>query len=112
MKVNISKLKWVMAYVVFSYLPNANAGMSGEELYFQNCMACHAYDGSGSMPGVVDFKDASSWKEMDEQTLLLKLKQGIQKEGAAVSMPPNGGNPNLTDKELKKIIRYIRKTFK
>lgn len=111
MKANILKLKWVITYALFLFLPNANAGMSGENLYLQNCMACHAYDGSGSMPGVGNFNESREWKNKNEQSLLLQLKKGIQKEGSVVTMPPKGGNQNLTDDELKKIILYMHQTF-
>ena len=111
MNANILKLNWIVVYLVFLYVPNGNAGTSGEDLYLQNCMACHAYDGSGSMPGVADFNENGGWKDMSDLSLFSILKQGIQKEGSTVNMPPKGGNPNLTDKELKKIIRYMRKAF-
>jgi mono/diheme cytochrome c family protein len=111
MKVNISKLNWVVVCFMFSYIPNGNAGPSGEDLYLQNCIACHAYDGSGSMPGVADFKESLAWKNMDDLALLYLLKRGVEKKGSTINMPPKGGNPNLTDDELNKIIRYMHKTF-
>lgn len=111
MKVKISKLNWVFVFFILLYMPNGSAGTSGEDLYLQNCMACHAYDGRGAMPGVLDFRESQTWPKLDDPALLLLLKEGIQKQESTVGMPAKGGNPDLTDNELKKIIRYMRKTF-
>jgi len=74
-------------------------------------MICHAGDGSGAMPGVSGLTENKTWLTIDEEHLLAKLKNGIQKKGAAMSMPAKGGNPDLTDDDLKGIIRYMRQTF-
>jgi len=87
------------------------AAVSSELLYMKNCMVCHAEDGSGAMPGVSDLTENKAWITVEEEHLLAKLKNGIQKEGATISMPAKGGNPDLTDSDLKGIIRYMRQTF-
>ena len=93
------------------YTTGVHAGSHGENLYLQNCMVCHADDGSGAMPGVSDLTENKAWSVIDEGSLLVKLKKGIQKQGATMNMPAKGGNPNLTDKDLKEIINYMRQSF-
>jgi len=41
----------------------------------------------------------------------MKEKKITKKEGAIMNMPAKGGNPNLTDKDLNKIINYMRQSF-
>lgn len=88
-----------------------HADTSGESLYLQNCMVCHADDGSGSMPGVLDLDKNRSWSTITVSELLARLKKGIQGSESGVSMPPKGGNANLTDNDLEKIILYMRESF-
>ena len=111
--INVKTMKIKMFFIcfIFLYTTAANAYSQGENLYMQNCMVCHADDGSGAMPGVLDLEENRAWSLIDDETLLTRLKQGIQKPGASISMPAKGGNPNLTDKDLKEIIRYMRQSF-
>ena len=74
-------------------------------------MVCHADDGSGAMPGVSDLSENRTWSTIPESQLLTRLNKGIQTAGSAVSMPPKGGNPDLTDTDLIAIIAYMRKEF-
>jgi mono/diheme cytochrome c family protein len=88
-----------------------HAESQGEKLYLQNCAVCHAADGNGAMPGVPDLAGSPAWSKLSDKELLVRVKQGIQKPGAVIAMPPKGGNAKLTDGELTKIILYIRATF-
>lgn len=107
----INTFKVLFLSLVCLYTSGVMAGMSGAQLYMQNCMVCHADDGSGAMPGVSDLTENIAWLTIDEGSLLSKLKQGIQKKGATMSMPAKGGNPDLTDDDLRGMIRYMRQTF-
>ena len=109
--INIVKIKLLFLSFVFLYAITVKAESTGEQLYMQNCMVCHAYDGSGTMPGVIDLEENRAWSTIDGQLLFKRLKQGIQKTGGGISMPAKGGNPKLTDNELKKIIDYMRQSF-
>ena len=108
---SISNVKALFLCFVYFYTSDVMAGMSSEQLYVQNCMVCHADDGSGAMPGVSDLTENKAWLTIDEGSLLAKLKQGIQKKGATMSMPAKGGNPDLADDDLMGMIRYMRQTF-
>lgn len=108
---NALKIKLLFLSFVFLYAITVKAESTGEQLYVQNCMVCHADDGSGAMAGVIDLEENRAWSTIDSQLLLKRLKQGIQKPGASISMPAKGGNPNLIDNELEKIIDYMRQSF-
>lgn len=103
------KLLTLVFFMLFSV--ELFAESNGKQLYMQNCMICHSADGSGAMPGVTDLTANLGWSTSMEAQLLDRLKQGIQTPGAAVAMPPKGGNPNLSDMDLKVIISYMRKEF-
>ena len=105
------KINFLFLCFVFIYTSGVKAATRGEKLYTQNCMVCHADDGSSAMPGVSDLNENRAWITMDEKTLLSRLKKGIQKPGATMVMPAKGGNQSLTDKDLEEIIRYMRQTF-
>ena len=111
MKKNISNLRLIFISFVFFYVSNGHAENPGEDLYQKNCMACHGYDGGGVMPGVLDFMEDRIWASIDPLTLFSQLKHGIRKDGTTMNMPTKGGNPNLTDDDLKKIIRYMHQKF-
>lgn len=102
-------ISFFVTTTVFSV--SVNADSTGEKLFMQNCMVCHADDGSGAMPGVSDLTETREWLAVSNSQLLVRLKAGIQKKGASVSMPPKGGNPELSDSDLKIIIRFMRKEF-
>lgn len=103
--------KYIFILLVTFYSFDAYTASVGEKLYLQNCMVCHADDGSGAMPGVIDLAENRTWSTIPEQQLLSRLKKGIQTPGAAVIMPAKGGNPNLTDRDLLAIITYMRESF-
>lgn len=86
--------------------------LSAEQIYMQNCMVCHASDGSGAMPGVSDMTENKRLFSESEEVLVDRMKQGIQVKGAPLSMPPKGGNPNLTDSELLKALKHLKKIVK
>lgn len=109
--INAVKIKLLFLSFVFLYPITVKAESMGEQLYAQNCMVCHAYDGSGAMAGVIDLEENRAWSTIDGQLLFKRLKQGIQKTGGGMSMPAKGGNPKLTDNELKKTIDYMRQSF-
>ena len=110
-KKKLLKEKLAIVNLIMLFSISAYAEKIGEKLYIQNCMVCHADDGSGAMPGVFDLTEKRNWSTLPEKQLLDQMNKGIQKSGAAVNMPPKGGNPNLKDKEILTILSYMRKEF-
>jgi len=80
-------------------------------IYAKACLSCHASDGAGSFPGVPDLTDPSGPLSSAPDDLLVRVITGIQTPGAAMVMPPRGGDPTLSDAALADVLTYMRKTF-
>ncbi|MDY6993748.1 MAG: c-type cytochrome [Pseudomonadota bacterium] len=73
---------------------------TGQEVYNSVCMACHA-TGVSNAP---KFGDQAAWQERyakGQETLMNSVVNGLN------AMPPRGGNPDLSDEELKRAIDYM-----
>ena len=103
----------VLAFFLISASPllSGQQVMSGKALYEQSCLVCHGDDGDGAMPGVADLSGVNGPLSQNDKQLVKNIREGVQREGATMTMPPLGGNPQLTDKDIQKIILYMRKTF-
>ncbi len=86
--------------------------VKGEQLFTVTCAACHGPKGEG-VPGLGKDMTSSAFiaSQTDDQ-LLEFIKKGRDTSDPAnttgVAMPPKGGNPALTDEQLRDIIAYIR----
>lgn len=98
-------------FLLVTYTQIVMSAPKGEQVYEQSCIVCHADDGSGAMPGVTDLSTNREWSNLKDAQLLTLLKNGIQKPGATVIMPPLGGNPDLSEDDLKAVISFMRNTF-
>lgn len=83
----------------------------GEALYKETCMACHGAGGAGSLPGVPDLTKASGSLAKPDAALFKNIKEGFQSPGSPMAMPPKGGNPALTDEDIRIVIQYMRSAF-
>lgn len=83
----------------------------GKKLYTQYCLACHGADGAGTMPGVSDLTDPAGVLAKSDAVLLRSLLDGVQRPGAPLVMPPKGGNPALTEQDMRRVLTYIRQKF-
>lgn len=106
-------------YLIFAFLyagycnfviANDDAS-NGFKVYTLNCIVCHGDDGAGQMPGVPDLIESNKWTKKTDEQLLETIKKGTQGSGSTISMPPNGGNPDLSDTDIRDAIIYMRKTF-
>lgn len=88
----------------------AAAGPSAAQLYDQNCAVCHGADGTGGMPGVPDLTVASGPLVKPVDTLLAEVQKGIRTPGG-MGMPPKGGNPELTEAQLRAVLHYMKHEF-
>lgn len=83
----------------------------GKAIYLKTCYVCHGDDGSGNMPGVSDLSKNTRLFIEPEITLIARIKNGIP-GSSGVSMPPKGGNPDLSDEQLKSVLHYIKQMVK
>jgi disulfide bond formation protein DsbB len=84
----------------------------GRDLFAQNCVSCHGPDAKG-LPGLgKDMTTSAFIKGQSDQQLLDFVKKGRPVSDPAnttkVDMPPKGGNPALTDAQIRDIIAHIR----
>ena len=85
---------------------------SGEILYEANCSVCHNIDGRGIEGIGKNLVDGEFILETSDDDLLSFVKVGRStddpKNTSGIAMLPKGGNPSLTDQEIKNIIAYLR----
>lgn len=89
----------------------ASAQPSGKAVYETACLACHGADGAGGMPGAPDLAALRERLKLRDATVFVRVRDGYQSAGSPLAMPPRGGNPSLTDAELKAAIDYMRQAF-
>jgi cytochrome c len=76
-----------------------------QKIYEESCSACHATDSMGA-PAVGD-KDA--WAKVAAQGIDTVYKHAI---GGFNGMPPKGGNMDLTDEEVNKVVDFMIESSK
>jgi len=84
----------------------------GKELFNQICIACHGEGGVGIVGLGKDMTSSTFIAGKTDNDLLAFVKVGRPvgdpDNTTGVDMPPKGGNPALTDDDLRDIIAYIR----
>lgn len=107
----------MIAVVLFSIAPlvygdeNAADPGAGQKVYGQTCIACHGANGKGAIPGVRDLTAADGPLAKSDAELLASITDGFQSPGSPLAMPPKGGNPSLTQDDIKAVISYLRAEF-
>ncbi len=86
-------------------------GVTGKGTYEKTCIACHAADGKGAFPGTPNFTDPAGALSKSDDVLINHITNGFQGPGSPMAMPPKGGNPSLTAKDVKAVLKHIRETF-
>ena len=80
------------------------ASRNGQQVYQTTCVACH---GAG-IAGAPKLGDKSQWAKHIAKglgTLYTSAVNGVQ--GSAGAMPPKGGNPALSDAEVRAAVDYM-----
>jgi len=83
----------------------------GEVVYKESCIACHGDDGSGNWSGVPDLTEKKGVLAKRDAVLLKHMVNGFQSPGSPMAMPARGGDPTLTEADLKAALKYMRKEF-
>ena len=81
----------------------ASKARSGKEVYSASCVACHA-TGVANAPKL---SDKAAWEPRAATGLDALLHTALNGKGA---MPARGGNPAITDDEIKATVLYMTKT--
>lgn len=76
------------------------AGEAGEKVYNSACVACHSTGAAGA-PKVGDKK---SWRQRADRGFEVLVNNAINGQR---SMPAKGGNPALTDEQVKQAVGYM-----
>ena len=84
----------------------------GQKLYQQTCAMCHGYQGEGVQRLGKPIVGSDFVRRMSDEELLAFLIEGRTADHPdntqGIPMPPRGGNPSLTDKDLSLIVAYMR----
>ncbi|NQV82665.1 MAG: c-type cytochrome [Rhodospirillales bacterium] len=83
----------------------------GAAVYARSCIACHAIDGVGAMPGIPDLTDKKGALSKSDGVLLKGIINGINSGSSPIPMPAKGGDENLTEAEARLVLDYIRRKF-
>lgn len=89
----------------------ADAQDVGAAVYGRTCIACHGADGAGVLPGVPDFTQPGGPLTQADAVLIERITKGYQSPGSPLAMPPKGGDPSLTDPQIRDVLAYLRREF-
>jgi disulfide bond formation protein DsbB len=84
----------------------------GKDKYATTCVSCHGPDAKG-MPGLgKDLTTSEYTKSLTDVDFVDFVLKGRSTSDPAnttgVDMPPKGGNPALTEDDIKDIVSYLR----
>jgi cytochrome c len=86
------------------FLSSTAAATNGTSVYEQNCKVCHG-EGIAGAPrsGEIDVWKERLPKGIDAMVTI--VIEGVQ--GYSGAMPPRGGNPNLSDDQIREAVQYM-----
>lgn len=77
----------------------------GQKVYEGLCISCH-----NGLPGIPKVGDKAVWESRIALGMALLYEHAIKgfiSDGGLIPMPPKGGNPSLTDEEVKAAVDYM-----
>ena len=84
----------------------------GKQLYATVCITCHGPVGEGIQGLGKGLQGNAFVKSKSDDEVVAMLKEGRPADHpentTKVAMPPKGGNPGLTDQDLKDIVAFMR----
>ena len=89
-----------VAKVEFGAAPAAGGARSGEDIVKATCAACHQA-GVANAPKI---GDKAAWAPRIKQGMDTLMQSVLKGKGA---MPPKGGNPSLSDAEVKAAVEFL-----
>ena len=86
---------------------------SGRSVYQATCVACHGSDGKGVVPGAPDFTaEGNPLMTKSAQELLKNVSDGFQSKGSPMAMPAKGGNPALSEQDMRRVVEYLLSEYR
>ena len=83
----------------------------GQAIYESTCIACHGKNGEGVLPGTPNLRKQGGVLAKSDEELFRNVLNGFKSPGSPLAMPPKGGNPALTEADVRAVLQYLRKTF-
>lgn len=83
----------------------------GQQVYQQTCVACHGANGKGLVPGTPNFNAEDGVLTKSDTVLIKHVMEGFQSPGSPMAMPAKGGNPSLTEEDIRAVIDYLREAY-
>ncbi len=83
----------------------------GQTVYEETCVVCHGADGKGEIPGVPDFTKPDGPMKTPDNIHFGHVIDGFESPNSDMAMPPNGGNPDLTEQDVRDVLAYMRDRF-
>jgi len=89
-----------------------NEAVAGQRLFMANCGLCHGQDAEGKPKLGKGLRGNEFVAGLTDEELVTFLQEGrranhpLNERG--VDMPPRGGNPGLSDDDLRQIGAYLR----
>ncbi len=91
---------------------SAGDAANGKGLFSTTCAGCHGPNGEGVQGLGKAFAGSEFLQGINDSDLLAFIKKGRSPSDPAnttgVDMPPKGGNPALSDDDLRDIIAFLR----
>lgn len=109
-------MKFITMILAVTLIPLSSALASvdhpGKEIYEETCEVCHGEDGTGELPGMPNFKEKDGALSKSDDVLLMHIIKGYRSSSSSpMPMPPRGGNPALSDDDIKECLAFVRKEF-
>ena len=82
----------------------------GQRVYGSLCFTCHGTpEGAGGLPNIPHFGDLESWAPRIAQGAALLYERALNgfTGESGIPMPARGGNPSLSDDEIKAAVDFI-----
>lgn len=107
--VNYKETHMKILFVVLFLLISFDAAASDELLKKGNCMGCHNMTVKLVGPSFKDIQAKYANKPDAVDYLTHKIMHGGKGVWGQIPMPAKGGNPSLTDAELKQLAQWVMK---
>ncbi len=104
-------LRSIGVSVMLSLLASPVLAADPATQYTNACLACHGADGAGVMPGVPDLSEPDGSLAKSDDLLVQAVIGGAGDPATGAAMPPKGGAPDLTESDIRALIRYMRREF-